>query len=91
METNASNYVYGVILSQKAEDGKQHPVVFYLKSMKPVERNYGISDQEALAIIKALQHWRHWLEGTSFLVSGFASETIIFCQMHMYIQFYRLK
>ena len=32
--------------------------------MNPAERNYSISDKEALAIIKALQHWRHWLEGT---------------------------
>jgi hypothetical protein len=24
-----------------------------------------ISDKEALAIIKALQHWHHWLEGTA--------------------------
>ena len=64
METDASNYAYGAVLSQKAEDGKQHPIAFYSKSMKPPERNYGISDKEALAIIKALQHWRHWLEGT---------------------------
>ena len=64
METDASNYTYGAILSQKGEDGKFHPVAFYSKSMTPAERNYGISDKEALAIIKALQHWRHWLEGT---------------------------
>jgi len=32
--------------------------------MTPAKRNYGISDKEGLAIIKALQHWHHWLEGT---------------------------
>jgi hypothetical protein len=32
--------------------------------MTPPERNYGISDREALAVVRALQHWRHWLEGT---------------------------
>jgi len=26
--------------------------------MTPAERNYGISDKEALLIIKGLQHWR---------------------------------
>ena len=64
METDASSYAYGAVLSQKAEDKKHHPVAFYSKSMTPAERNYGISDKEALPIIKGLQHWRHWLEGT---------------------------
>ena len=36
--------------------------------MTPAERNYGISDKEALAVVKALQHWRHWLEGTKIPV-----------------------
>jgi len=64
METDASSYAYGAVLSQKAEDKKHHPVAFYSKSMTPAERNYGILDKEALPIIKGLQHWRHWLEGT---------------------------
>jgi len=64
METDASSYAYGAVLSQKAADKKHHPVAFYSKSMTPAERNYGISDKEALPIIKGLQFWRHWLEGT---------------------------
>ena len=63
METDASSYTYSAVLSQKAEDKKHHLVAFYSKSMNPAERNYGISDKEALPIIKGLQHWRHWLEG----------------------------
>jgi hypothetical protein len=58
------DYAYGAVLSQKGDDRKFHPAAFYLELMTPVERNYEISDKEALAIIKALQHWRHWLEGT---------------------------
>ena len=64
METDASSYAYGAILSQKATDNKHHPVAFYSKSMTPAERNYGIGDKEALPIVKGLQYWRHWLEGT---------------------------
>ena len=66
VETNASNYAYSAVLSQQGKDDhRYHPVVFYSKSMNPAERNYGISDKEALVIVKALQHWRHWLEGTA--------------------------
>jgi hypothetical protein len=36
--------------------------------MTPPERNYSISDREALAVVRALQHWRHWLEGTKIPV-----------------------
>ena len=64
METDASNSAYGAVLSQKCPDGKRHPVAYMSKSMTVPERNYNIGDKEALAIIKPLQHWRHWLKAT---------------------------
>ena len=38
-------------------------MAFYSKSLSPVERNYEIHDKEMLAIIRALEEWRHFLEG----------------------------
>ncbi len=64
MQTDASAYTYGAALSQKQQDGKFHPVAFMSKSMLPAERNYDAYDREALGIIKPLQHWRYWLQGT---------------------------
>ena len=64
METDALNYAYGAILTQKQGDGQHHPIGFMSKSMNLVEWNYGIPDKEALAIVKGLQNWRHWLERT---------------------------
>src|SRR6267154_4600853 len=65
MDTDASNYVYRAVLSQKQDkDNQRHPVAFMSKSMMPAEQNYDIGDKEMLAIIKPLEHWRHWLEGT---------------------------
>ncbi|GLB45802.1 putative retrotransposable element tf2 155 kda protein type 1-like [Lyophyllum shimeji] len=54
----------GAVLSQQSpEDEKWHPVAFYFKSLNAVERNYEIHDKEMLAIIHALEEWRHFLEG----------------------------
>src|SRR5260221_8243026 len=64
MEMDASNHTYSAVLTQQVLDNLHHPIVFFSKSMNPAERNYSISDKEALAIVKALQHWRHWLECT---------------------------
>ena len=39
--------------------------MFYSKSLSSVERNYEIHDKEMLAIIRALEEWRHFLEGAT--------------------------
>jgi len=49
---------------RKERRWKEPPHRLLSKSMTLAEWNYGISDKEALAIVKALQQWRHWLEGT---------------------------
>jgi hypothetical protein len=41
-----------------------HPVAFFSKSLSPVECNYEINDKDMLAIIRSLQEWRHFIEGT---------------------------
>src|SRR5258705_10881607 len=46
------------------DDDKWRPIAFISKSMSPAERNYNICDKEMLAIIRALEQWRHYLEGT---------------------------
>jgi len=43
-------------------------VAFYSKSLCLVEWNYEIHDKEMLAIICALEEWRHFLEGAQHLV-----------------------
>ena len=43
-------------------------MAFYSKSLSPVEQNYKIHDKEMLAIICALEEWRHFLEGARHLV-----------------------
>jgi hypothetical protein len=63
IEADSSDYATGAVLSQEGEDGKWHPVAYLSKSLSEVERNYEIHDKEMLAIIRALEEWRHYLEG----------------------------
>jgi hypothetical protein len=64
VEADGSGVATGAVLSQlSSEDDKWHPVAFLSKSLSAVERNYEIHDTEMLAIIQALEEWRHYLEG----------------------------
>jgi len=38
--------------------------VFYSKTFSPAEQNYDIHDRELLAIIRALEAWRHYIQGS---------------------------
>ena len=65
LECDASNYATGVVLSILKED-KWHPIAYHSHSMSPEERNYLIADKEMLSVIRALEIWRHYLEGTKY-------------------------
>jgi len=66
VEADSSDFATGAVLSQQlTADGKWHPIAFYSKSLSSVERNYKIHDKEMLAIICALEEWRHFLEGAT--------------------------
>jgi len=56
-----------VLFQQSPEDNKWHPVAFLSKFLSPVERNYKIHDKEMLAIVRALEEWRHFVEGVEHL------------------------
>jgi len=71
LETDASDYVKGGILSQYDDEGVLHPIAFYSKSMVSAECNYHIYDKELLAIIRCFEHWRPELEGTELPIQVF--------------------
>jgi RNase H-like domain found in reverse transcriptase/Reverse transcriptase (RNA-dependent DNA polymerase) len=63
LEVDASGYATGGVLLQKLDDNRWHPIAFRSQSMVEAERNYEIYDKEMLTIIRALEDWRHYLEG----------------------------
>ena len=63
LETDASDFALGAILSQHNAEGILHPCCFYSRSLNPAESRYDIRDKELLAIKAACTVWRHYLEG----------------------------
>ena len=64
IKADSSNFTTRAVLSQQSpEDNKWHPIAFLSKSISPVEWNYEIHDKEMLVIVRALEEWRHFVEG----------------------------
>ena len=64
IETDASKYATGAVLTQLDLNGDRHPVSFISKIFSLAERNYEIYDWELLVIIRVLEKWRHYIQGS---------------------------
>ena len=65
VEVDASDSGVGAVLSQRtASDQKLHPCAFFSRQLTSAEKNYDVGNRELLAVVLALQEWRHWLEGS---------------------------
>src|SRR6478735_2276225 len=59
----------GVMLCQRDPDNNRvYAVAFASRSLAPNERNYGVSEVEALAIVWGIKKFAHYLTGTKFTV-----------------------
>ena len=67
--TDASLLASGGILMQQDDNGDLHPYAYFSQTFSSAEHNYNIYDHELLAIIHALEHWHHYLQGTSHPVT----------------------
>ena len=65
LETDASDFALGTVLSQIGVDRKLHPVAFYPRKFSATEINYEIHDKELLAIVDTFQEWRYFLKGVA--------------------------
>lgn len=68
VETDASDYAIGAVLSQPDASGAFHPVAFYSRKFTAPEINYPIYDKELAAIIAAFEEWRPYLAGAQHRV-----------------------
>ncbi|KAG8184468.1 hypothetical protein JTE90_002315 [Oedothorax gibbosus] len=62
LDTDASKEGIGAVLSQEV-DGKERVIAYFSKSLSKPERNYCVTRKELLAIVKAVEHFHHYLYG----------------------------
>ena len=63
--TDTSLLASGGVLMQWDGNGDLHPCAYLSQTFSPTERNYDIYNWELLAVIHALEHWRHYLQETA--------------------------
>lgn len=64
IQTDASNYAIGAILSNK--DGR--PIAYASRSLNKAEKNYPVIEKELLAIVWAVKYFRPYLFGRYFKI-----------------------
>ncbi|GAA5971619.1 hypothetical protein JCM3765_001266 [Sporobolomyces pararoseus] len=64
LETDASDFALGAVLSQRQSDNKLYPIAFLSRNSTPPELNYEVHDKELLAIVEACKAWRPYLSHT---------------------------
>lgn len=68
VHTDASSIGYGAVLFQVHPDGKKHVVAYFSRVTQGAESKYHSYELETLAVVKALQNFRHYLVGLKFVV-----------------------
>ena len=63
LQTDASNYAVGAVLSQVDDKNRDHPVAYISRTLKEAEINYSATERECLAMIYAIKAFRPILYG----------------------------
>ena len=66
MHVDASSIMLGEMLTQAGEGELDHPIVFASKKLSKAEKNYSMTECEGLAMVYALQNFKHYLLGGHF-------------------------
>ena len=66
VHVDASSIALGIILAQLGEGVLDHPIAFVRRKLSSAERNYTTTEKEGLAMVYALQKFRHYILGVHF-------------------------
>ncbi|CAF4077516.1 unnamed protein product [Adineta steineri] len=67
LEVDACEYGLGAVLTQEYAD-KKYVIAYASRTLSAIERKYGATEREALAIVWATKHFRVYIEGSTVLI-----------------------
>ena len=68
IQTDASLYVIGAVLSQISDDQQEHPIVYTSRMLNKHEHNYSVTEYECLVVIYAIKQFHVYIHGVHFMV-----------------------
>ena len=63
LETDASDVGLGAVLGQDQDTGTKAPITYASRTLQRHEKNYGVTELEALRVVWAVKHFRPYLYG----------------------------
>ena len=66
--TDASSTGIGYVLSQRDDNGAEHPVAFNGRALRGSEKNWGITELERLSLVEAIREFHPFLNHQKFTV-----------------------
>lgn len=66
VKTDACMNGAGAILLQEDDDGNRYVIEYFSKAFNKAQLNYPVIEQEATALLWALEHWQYYLIGQQF-------------------------
>ena len=66
VHVDASCIALGAVLTQEGREGLDHPIAFTNRRLSKEEKNYSTIERKGLAMVYALQKFRHYLLGGHF-------------------------
>lgn len=66
IQCDASDLGVGAVLFQEISEGYEKPIYFFSSKLTTAEKNYSVTERECLAVVKAVQKFRPYVEGYEF-------------------------
>ena len=67
LATDASDHGLGYVLGQ-VQNGREVVIAYGGRKLLPAEKNYSVTEREALAVVAGIKHYQHYLYGARFKV-----------------------